>query len=131
MLICFFILFASIILNGVLIALLVFTFIYRALDGCAEIANGKLGVLTRDIEVGQFNKNETIFNLPKGLIVQDVSATGMDRFEPFRFRIVVSTEAESLVDYSTNLLDRRDHDGEYYSADVVNHIDLQDALKAE
>jgi hypothetical protein len=104
----------SIIFNIFLIGLLV----YQALNGCAEIANGRMGVLTEDIEVGYFGSDDTIFKLPKGLAVREASATGADWFEPYRFRIVVTSDSEALVDYSVNNKELKDRDSEYYSAEV-------------
>jgi hypothetical protein len=90
--------------------------IYVGLMGCAETPNGKLGVLTRDLAVGRFDGRETVFTLPKGLVVRDASATGADWFEPHRFRLVITSESDGLVDYSKP--PEKADDGEYYSADV-------------
>ena len=95
-------------------------FLYQALNGCAEIANGRIGVLSKDIEVGYFGSDKTIFTLPKGLAVREASATGADWFEPYRFRIVVTSDTESLVDYSVNEKKLKDQDSEYYSAEVIS-----------
>ena len=88
------------------------------LIGCAETPSERLGVLTRDVEVGRFGESSALFTLPKGLVVRKASASGMGWFEPFRFRLVVTTNDESLVAYSDGEL-RPDADAEYYSADVV------------
>ena len=111
----------SLLLNAVLVA----GVLYQALMGCAEIADGKLGVLTRNIEVGQFNKSDTIFSLPKGLIVRDASATGADWFEPYRFRLVVTTDDKSLVNYDEGIVPESGHHHEYYSADVTLRRNLE------
>ncbi|MCB2141269.1 hypothetical protein KQH27_01015 [bacterium] len=87
--------------------------------GCAEIANGRIGVLSKDTEIGYFGSDESIFMLPKGLVVSETSATGVDWFEPYRFRIVVTSDTESLVDYSVNAKELKDQDSEYYSAEVI------------
>ena len=90
----------------------------KALMGCAEIANGRIGVLSQDIEVGYFGGNTTVFTLPKGLVVREASATGVDWFEPNRFRLVVTSERESLVDYSVKEEQQTRQDSEQYSADI-------------
>ncbi len=108
----------SVLLNLVLGVLLFF----RALDGCQEISDGKLGVLTKDVRVGVFGTDKTRFTLPRGLVVRDASATGMDRFEPHRFKIVVTSEAVDLVDYVAPKTHEYP-DGEFYSADVSSHTE--------
>lgn len=105
----------SVALNVLLGALL----LDRILTGCGETPDGRLGVLARDISVGRFNSTETIFTLPKGLLVRDASASGMDWFEPYRFRLVVTSDDDSLVDYSANASLQTGQDAEYYSADVL------------
>jgi len=103
----------SILLN----VILVFAVLYLLLQGCAEVPNGRVGVLTRDIQVGRFDGTKTIFTLPRGLVVRDASASGADRFEPYRFRLVVTSDDNTLVDYSPHAADLPG-DSEYYSADV-------------
>jgi hypothetical protein len=71
-----------------------------------------------DVEVGRFDESSPLFTLPKGLVVRKASASGMGWFEPFRFRLVVTTNDESLVAYSGGELDPHT-DAEYYSADVA------------
>ena len=109
-----FILLVSIILNFVLLSAVV----NQILNGCAEIPDGRIGVLNQDIEVGYFDGNKTIFTLPKGLVVREASASGAGWFEPFRFRIVVTSNNEKLVDYSEALEEAEGQNGEYYSADI-------------
>ena len=104
----------SILLNIALVVILA----DKALMGCAEIANGRIGVLAQDIEVGYFGGNTTVFTLPKGLVVREASATGVDWFEPNRFRLVVTSERESLVDYSVKEEQQTRQDSEQYSADI-------------
>lgn len=110
------VLFLSLWLNVVF----VFMLLYSALDGCAEIANGRIGVLTRDVSVALFDDGgsdtESLFMLPKGLVVREASATGAGWFEPYRFRIVVTANDERLVDYrkDSDLLPKKRT--EYYSA---------------
>jgi len=92
--------------------------VYLTLEGCAEVADGRLGVLTQDVAVGVLGEHKTIFTLPKGLQVRDASATGLDRFEPYRFRLVVTSEAAGLVDYSPQSQPPQRQHGELYSADI-------------
>lgn len=81
--------------------------------------NYKLGVLTQDVNVGFFANDSTIFKLPKGIIVRNVSPRGVaaiGQFENHRFEIIVTTDKEDLVNYNlpkNNL----SQNGNYYSAD--------------
>lgn len=63
----------------------------------------KLGVLKKNINVGIFTVNDsTVFTLPKGLTVRDVSERGLGaigQFENNRFDIIITSD-DSLVDYS-------------------------------
>lgn len=102
-------------MNSFLVTLVFFD----ALDGCAEVAEGKLGVLTRDAKAGVFGTNSAIFTLPKGMVVRDASATGLGRFEPHRFKIIVTSEDPVLVDYAGPVIQERSGDAELYSADVT------------
>ena len=104
---------ASILLNVVLVAAMV----YQTLDGCAEIASGRIGILAEDVKVGYFGGVKTIFELPKGLVVREASATGAGWFEPYRFRIVVTSDNASLVDYTIDEEQLDGQDSEYYSAE--------------
>lgn len=113
----------SIVLNLALAAMLLFALV----DGTPEIANGRIGVLKRDLDIGRFGDGKTIFTLPKGLIVRDASAYGLDRVEPHRFRLVITSEDKDLVDY-TDGVDRDGSTaskpnsaayGELYSADAA------------
>ena len=69
-----------------------------------------------DIELGRFGVKKKLFVLPKGLLVKDVSATGMDYFEPNRFKIIVTSEQDNLVDYTIDQKAASANYGEYYSA---------------
>lgn len=106
---------SSIALNIVLAGLL----LYVVLQGCAEVANGKVGVLSQDIKVRVFDSDKVLFILPKGLVVRDASATGAGWFEPHRFRIVVTSDNAALVDYSQKVAPLSDQRTEHYSAEVV------------
>jgi hypothetical protein len=104
----------SIVLNFVFVAIIV----TLALQGTPEIKNGRYGVLKENIEIGRFGKGKGILSFPKGLVVRDASATGMDWFEPNRFRIVITSERDNLIDYSINQEAAESKNGEYYSADI-------------
>ena len=104
----------SLLLNVVLAGAL----LYVVLQGSGETPDGRMGVLVRDIEVGRFNETNTVFTLPRGLVVREASATGADWFEPYRFRLVITSDDDALVDYSPRITDLPS-DGEYYSADVA------------
>ena len=93
--------------------------LYLTLEGCAEVADGRFGVLARDIDVGVFDTSEVLFALPKGLVVRDASATGADWFEPHRFRIVVTSDDANLVDYSHDVVPLSGPASEYYSSEVT------------
>lgn len=102
----------SIVLNVFLSGLL----LYVVLQGCAEVANGKVGVLSQDIKVGVFGSDKVLFTLPKGLVVRDASATGADWFEPNRFRIVVTSDNAAFVDYRQQIVPLSNQRTEHYSA---------------
>lgn len=53
----------SITLNVILGGLL----LYVVLQGCAEVANGKIGVLSQDIKVGIFGSNKPLFTLKNSI----------------------------------------------------------------
>ncbi len=105
-------------LSLVLNACFLFTIVYLLLQGTPEVRSGRFGVLTSTVEIGRSGGNVKIFTLPKGLIVRDVSASGADWFEPHRFRIVITSDRENLVDYSIDQVKAESGYGEYYSADV-------------
>lgn len=107
----------SLLLNVALVAVLGFAF-FEALDGCAETANGRIGVLTKDVQVGYFDTDKQVFTLPKGLVVREANASGFGYFEPFRFRLVVTSEDENLVKYDSVDVRRLPNASEFYSADI-------------
>jgi hypothetical protein len=104
----------SIFLNIVFVLIILFLI----LQGTPEIKKGRYGVLKENIQIGRFGETTKIFSLPKGLIVRDASASGMDWFEPNRFRVVITSEREHLVDYSIDQEKAKSEHGEYYSADI-------------
>lgn len=105
----------SILLNLCLVVVI----FYQALNGCAKIADGRIGRLAEDTQIGFFGDSETLFTLPKGLVVRESSATGAGWFEPYRFQIVITSDSEALVDYSINEKQPISRNSEYYSADVI------------
>lgn len=106
----------SILLNMCLILIM----LYQVLDGCAKIADGRIGILSKNTAIVRFGDTETIFTLPKGLVVREASATGAGWFEPYRFQIVITSDDEELVDYSVNEKKPINQNSEYYSADVIS-----------
>ncbi|TGM57024.1 hypothetical protein [Leptospira adleri] len=89
--------------------------IYNLLDGYPEKQNGELGILKKDLIVGKFDGKERLFKLPKGLVVRDASASGVGYFEPNRFKIIVTSDRENLVDYDVTEKEISDFNAEYYS----------------
>ena len=89
-----------------------------AMNGCAEEPDGRVGVLIQDVEVGVFDTDETLFTLPRGLVVREASASGAGWFEPYRFRIVVTADNERFVNYEASDEDLAVQSAEYYSAEV-------------
>ena len=83
----------------------------------------KLGRLEQDISVGYFSTDSVLFRLPKGLTVRDVSPSGLNavgQFENSRFEIVITSDKESIINYSLPK-DSLDIFGNYYSADVAKY----------
>ncbi|MDP4218853.1 MAG: hypothetical protein Q8916_05555 [Bacteroidota bacterium] len=81
----------------------------------------ELGVLTQDVKVGYLASDSTIYRIPKGITVRDVSERGLGaigQFENNRFEIIVTTGRSDLVNYhpSRNQLSQF---GNYYSADAI------------
>jgi len=108
----------SIILNLVLAGILIVGF-FKILEGCAEIPNGRIGVLNKNLDIGYFGNSKKVFSLPKGLVVKEASATGAGWFETNRFRIVITSDDDNLVNYHDikPLL----NNSEYYSADIQKY----------
>ena len=91
----------------------------QLMDGCAEMSDGRIGVLDQDVEVGVFDSGETLFTLPEGLVVREASASGAGWFEPYRFRIVVTANNERFVNYEPTAEALAEQDAEFYSAEVA------------
>lgn len=83
----------------------------------------KLGRLEKDIEIGYFGGKSTIFKLPKGLTVRNISQRGIaaiGQFENERFEIVITSEYDDLINYELPV-DSLNGTGNYYSADVKRY----------
>ncbi len=80
----------------------------------------KLGRLEKDVEIGIFSSDSTIFKIPKGLTVRNKSERGISaigQFENERFEIVITSDDPDLVNYDLSS-DSLQQFGNYYSADV-------------
>ena len=79
----------------------------------------RLGVLTQDINVGFLGADSTLYKIPKGMTVRDVSPRGIEaigQFENNRFEIIITTERKDLVNYNLPK-EQLFQFGNYYSAD--------------
>lgn len=79
----------------------------------------KLGRLEKNITVGHFMGDSTLFTLPKGLTVRNSSERGLSaigQFENERFQIVITSDDWDLVSYDIPKDSLATH-GNYYSAD--------------
>lgn len=79
----------------------------------------KLGRLEKDITVGYFMGDSTLFTLPKGLTVRNSSERGISaigQFENERFQIVITSDDWELINYDLPK-DSMDSHGNFYSAD--------------
>jgi len=79
----------------------------------------KLGILTQDVNAGFFAVDSTLYKIPKGITVRDISPRGIaaiGQFENNRFEIILTTEREDLVNYNVPK-DSLFPFGNYYSAD--------------
>lgn len=79
----------------------------------------QLGVLTQDVNAGFLAGDSTIYKIPKGITVRDVSPRGIEaigQFENNRFELVFTTGREDLVNYDLPK-DSLFQFGNYYSAD--------------
>src|SRR5690606_17344637 len=80
----------------------------------------KLGVLTQDVNAGFLAGDSTIYKIPKGITVRDVSPRGIGaigQFENNRFELVFTTDRDDLVNYNIST-DSLFQFGNYYSADI-------------
>lgn len=109
---------AALIISAILNIVLAYFLFIQLMDGHAEMADGRIGVLSQDVEVGVFDTDEVLFTLPKGLVVREASASGAGWFEPYRFRLVVTANNERFVDYKSSAEKIEGQDGEFYSAEV-------------
>lgn len=79
----------------------------------------KLGRLEKDITIGYFMGDSTLFKLPKGLTVRNSSERGLSaigQFENERFQIVITSDDWDLVNYDLPNDSLAAH-GNYYSVD--------------
>lgn len=79
----------------------------------------KSGILTENVKVGLFGNPDILFELPKGLTVEDVSPRGIaaiGMFELERFSIVVTSDIGDFVNYEVDPSELMPF-GNLYSAD--------------
>lgn len=91
--------------------------------------SNELGRLERDIEIGYFQSDKSVFRIPKGLTVRNVSQRGLGaigQFENERFSIVITSDDANLVNYDLPK-DSLDTFGNYYSAEIPQNS-LQDGI---
>ena len=84
----------------------------------------RLGVLTQDVNAGFLAGDSTIYKIPKGITVRDVSPRGIaaiGQFENYRFELIFTTDREDLVNYDLPR-DSMFTFGNYYSADRIPGI---------
>ena len=82
--------------------------------------SNELGRLEKDIEIGYFQSDNSVFRIPKGLTVKNVSERGLGaigQFENERFSIVITSNDASLVNYDLQK-DSLDMFGNFYSAEI-------------
>lgn len=80
----------------------------------------ELGRLEKDIEIGYFQSDSSVFKIPKGLTVRNVSQRGLGaigQFENERFSFVITSDDASLVNYNLPK-DSLDMFGNFYSAEI-------------
>jgi hypothetical protein len=89
----------------------------------------ELGRLEKDIEIGYFQSDSSVFKIPKGLTVKNVSERGLGaigQFENERFSIVITSDDTSLVNYDLPK-DSLDLFGNFYSAEIPQN-NLRDEI---
>lgn len=89
----------------------------------------ELGRLEKDIEIGYFQSDNSVFRIPKGLTVKNASERGLGaigQFENERFSIVITSNDASLVNYDLPK-DSLDMFGNFYSAEIPQN-NLQDGI---
>lgn len=109
---------AALVISIILNIGLAFLLFLQTMYGCAEVSNGRVGILNQDVDVGIFGSGKALFTLPEGLVVREASASGADWFEPYRFRIVVTANNERFVDYDLTAEELAEQNAEFYSAEV-------------
>jgi hypothetical protein len=80
----------------------------------------ELGRLEKEVEIGIFTSDSTLFVIPKGITVRNASQRGIasiGQFENERFEIVITSDDPTLVNYDLPK-DSLQQFGNYYSADV-------------
>ena len=88
----------------------------------------ELGRLEKDIEIGYFQSDNSVFRIPKGLTVRNVSERGLSsigQFENERFSIVITSDDASLVNYNLPK-DSLDMFGNFYSAEIPQNKNDKD-----
>lgn len=79
----------------------------------------ELGKLKEDLNIGIFTGDSTMFKIPKGITVKNVSERGIGaigQFENNRFSIVITSERD-IVNYDLPK-DSLQSFGNFYSADI-------------
>ncbi len=82
----------------------------------------QLGILEKDVEVGVFGNDSTIFTIPKGITVRDASERGLaaiGQFENERFEIIITSNDYEIVNYNVPKEHLKTF-GNYYSCRVKN-----------
>lgn len=106
----------STVLNIILVIALGISWLLFALSGSPE-TEGDLMILQKDVSARCPGKGGEIFRLPKGLVVQDVTASGAGWFEANRYKIVITTDDTELARVMIDSADDKCGHGYYYSAD--------------
>ena len=89
----------------------------------------ELGRLEKEIEIGYFLSDSSVFKIPKGLTVKNMSERGLGaigQFENERFSIVITSNDASLVNYNLPK-DSLDMFGNFYSAELPQNKKQEDS----